>query len=143
MDFKEQYKDPRWQKKRLKVLEYNNFNCRDCETTTKTLHVHHPIYKKGHKIWDYETEELMCLCEDCHSRHHIIDREIEEVVADFSVCFAFDSKLHILGFMDALYMPFVRYPDNRSYMTGFRKGYDGDWSKLSVMNRQKAGLGHG
>ena len=71
-DYSELFKDPRWQKLRLEVLEYNNWECRNCGNREKTLNVHHRYYKKGAKPWEYKNEELLCLCEDCHNEHHVI-----------------------------------------------------------------------
>jgi hypothetical protein len=60
-------RDPRWQRKRLEVMERAGFACEDCGETTKTLNVHHTHYVKGRKPWEYQTSELRCLCEDCHA----------------------------------------------------------------------------
>lgn len=77
MDFKEQYKHPKWQKLRLEVLEGNNFTCQHCGDTETTLNVHHPYYKKGAMIWDYSPYELMCLCEDCHVEEHELTSKMQ------------------------------------------------------------------
>jgi hypothetical protein len=61
-------RDPRWQKKRLKVMELVNFTCEDCGTDTETLNVHHSYYEKGLAPWDYPDQSLHCLCDDCHKK---------------------------------------------------------------------------
>lgn len=70
MTYKDQYKHPEWQKKRLEVFEANTFKCQECSDTETTLHVHHPEYRPGAKVWEYEAKELMCLCEKCHEKEH-------------------------------------------------------------------------
>lgn len=65
--YSEKLKDPRWQKKRLEVMEANKFTCEMCGSTEKTLHVHHVNYRNGAKPWEYELHELRCFCEDCHA----------------------------------------------------------------------------
>lgn len=66
-DFFEQYKDPRWQKKRLKVMQRDNFMCISCQSVENTLNVHHKVpYRKETKPWEYEDDELITLCENCH-----------------------------------------------------------------------------
>lgn len=70
MEWKDQYKHPLWQKKRLEVLEYNGFVCQSCESVDKTIHVHHRRYVKGRKIWEYGVLEFDVLCEGCHSEVH-------------------------------------------------------------------------
>ena len=66
MKYGEQYKDPRWQKKRLEILERDRWSCAKCGMAENTLHVHHRYYIKGADPWDYPNEVLITLCEDCH-----------------------------------------------------------------------------
>lgn len=62
----EKLKDPRWQKKRLKIMERDNFACTNCGDDSATLNVHHSFYKRGRAPWDYHDQWLVTLCEDCH-----------------------------------------------------------------------------
>ncbi|MHB9110427.1 MAG: HNH endonuclease [Armatimonadota bacterium] len=62
----EQLKDPRWQKKRLEIMERDKFRCRWCLNEESTLTVHHSYYEKGLKPWEYPNESLVTLCEECH-----------------------------------------------------------------------------
>ena len=64
--YAEKLKDPRWQKKRLEILERDKFACRYCADKEKTLHVHHVYYEKGKSPWEYEGDMLLTLCERCH-----------------------------------------------------------------------------
>lgn len=64
--YAEQLKDPRWQKKRLEVLQHYNFTCTLCSSDKKTLHVHHGYYGKNRNVWEYNLETLWCLCSTCH-----------------------------------------------------------------------------
>jgi hypothetical protein len=59
-------RDPRWQRKRLEVYEAADFSCEWCGESEKTLNAHHTYYLKNRSPWDYPTEHLRCLCEDCH-----------------------------------------------------------------------------
>lgn len=65
--YSEKLKDPRWQKKRLEVFNRDGFTCKSCESTKKTLHVHHLNYIAGREPWDYDLEYFITLCEDCHA----------------------------------------------------------------------------
>lgn len=69
-NYKEQMKDPRWQKKRLEVFDHDKWSCQGCGDTTTTLAVHHIQYFKGRQPWEYNTDELITLCERCHSATH-------------------------------------------------------------------------
>lgn len=65
--------DPRWQKKRLEILQRDNWTCRNCGSGLNegvTLHVHHIRYIKGKKPWEYENDNLITYCENCHQKIH-------------------------------------------------------------------------
>lgn len=65
MTYSEKLKDPRWQKKRLKVLQRDKFSCQYCYDKETTLHVHHMVYKNN--PWDVSLNNLITLCKNCHS----------------------------------------------------------------------------
>lgn len=64
----EQLKHPKWQKKRLEILQLNEFTCEECGADDQTLHIHHSYYEKGRAPWDYPESSLHCLCAACHQR---------------------------------------------------------------------------
>lgn len=53
-------------KKRLSILERDEWSCRLCGETAKTLHIHHKFYTFGVEPWDYPDEILETLCVECH-----------------------------------------------------------------------------
>jgi len=63
--YSEKLRDPRWQKKRLQVMERDKFRCRICHSTEITLNVHHIKYEKI-EPWEYGDKNLVTLCENCH-----------------------------------------------------------------------------
>ena len=65
-EYFEKLKDPRWQKKRLEILERDNWTCRYCGDTEKTLHVHHLFYIPKVEPWEIHNGFLLTLCERCH-----------------------------------------------------------------------------
>lgn len=74
-NFKEQIKDPRWQKRRLEIMQRDDFACQMCGDKESTLNVHHIRYVKGRKYWEYDDWELVTLCEDCHDFEHMAKNE--------------------------------------------------------------------
>jgi len=66
LSYSNKLKDPRWQKKRLKILERDNFTCRNCKRDDITLSVHHKRYIKGNDPWEYPDKYLITLCQPCH-----------------------------------------------------------------------------
>lgn len=80
ISYKEQIKSPKWQKRRLEILQRDDFKCQICGDSEKTLNVHHLMYHKDRNIWEYEDFELITLCEDCHEYQHILEESIDERV---------------------------------------------------------------
>ncbi len=72
--YSEKLKDPRWQKRRLKVLEKHRWTCEDCGGTASTLEVHHCYYITGRQPWEYDDDLLMCLCSCCHQQRQTWER---------------------------------------------------------------------
>jgi hypothetical protein len=70
LSYAERLKDPRWQRRRLEILQRSDFTCERCDAVDRTLHVHHKLYRKGAMPWDYADHELEALCESCHSADH-------------------------------------------------------------------------
>ncbi len=58
--------DPRWQKKRLEVLQRASFTCEECRDESSTLHVHHRYYVDGRLPWEYPDFCFQALCRTCH-----------------------------------------------------------------------------
>ena len=65
--YSQKLSDPRWQRKRLEILQRDNFSCRRCNSQTQTLHVHHVRYLRNREPWDYRDYYLVTLCKDCHT----------------------------------------------------------------------------
>jgi hypothetical protein len=63
-------KDPRWQKLRNEILERDKYTCQICGAKDTMLHVHHKYYKQGLKAWEYSSEALVTVCENCHEEIH-------------------------------------------------------------------------
>lgn len=66
MTYAEKLKDPRWQKRRLEVLDLARWKCEDCGSSTTELHVHHTVYIPGKEPWEHTVSMLMSVCKPCH-----------------------------------------------------------------------------
>ena len=73
--YADKLKSPRWQRKRLELLQSTDFTCELCSATEEQLQIHHPIYLAGVEPWDYPTEALMVLCDTCHIERQSIERQ--------------------------------------------------------------------
>ena len=79
MNYAEKLKDPRWQKKRLKILERDNFTCQKCGASKIELQVHHKKYNDN--PWDTPNDSLITLCKYCHeiiTDMNLIDENFEK-----------------------------------------------------------------
>lgn len=99
-EYIEKLKDPRWQKKRLEILERDEWTCQICHDSSSTLVVHHRRYLPNTDPWDYPDDLLVTLCENCHdiekeSRPEYEKLLLEELRLKF---FADDLRRLALGF---------------------------------------------
>lgn len=80
MTYGEQLKDPRWLEVRVRILRRDRFTCVCCNETGKTMNVHHGVYFKDKMAWEYESQYLHTLCDDCHKlAHNFIDSISEKI----------------------------------------------------------------
>jgi len=75
--YREKLLDPRWQKKRLYILERDRWSCAYCGDTESTLHVHHKRYHRSVDPWDVPDSDLVTLCCKCHEMETSERREAE------------------------------------------------------------------
>jgi hypothetical protein len=67
--YSDKLKDPKWQKRRLSILNRDEWMCQKCYDNGSTLHVHHRRYSNEYKDpWDYPDNLLVTLCETCHQQ---------------------------------------------------------------------------
>lgn len=59
-------RDPRWQKRRLEILQRDDWECQCCCDKETTLNVHHRWYENDKEPWDASDDALVTLCETCH-----------------------------------------------------------------------------
>jgi 5-methylcytosine-specific restriction endonuclease McrA len=107
----EKYKDPRWQRIRLKVFERDNWTCQKCFSSESSLQVHHRFYLENKEPWEYPMEALVTLCEECHTEENEIRPiyEKELLLALREKVLAEDVKEIALGFkqLQMLHLPEV------------------------------------
>jgi hypothetical protein len=79
LNYFEKLKDPRWQKKRLKIFERDNWQCQSCGKKEETLVVHHKFYTSKDP-WDEPEENLATLCSFCHSFETVEGKLLLELI---------------------------------------------------------------
>jgi 5-methylcytosine-specific restriction endonuclease McrA len=60
--------DPRWQQKRLLILQRDNWRCTACHDSRSNLQIHHGYYGRNMEPWSYPDESLFVLCDNCHEK---------------------------------------------------------------------------
>jgi Zn finger protein HypA/HybF involved in hydrogenase expression len=67
MTYQELLKSPHWQRKRLEIMQRDDFTCQYCGDKETTLNIHHLLYLPNSEPWQYESDCLITVCENCHS----------------------------------------------------------------------------
>lgn len=100
--YAEKLKDPRWQKKRLEVLNRDGFQCRFCGDDKTELQVHHITYYSDVEPWDYHHSDLYTLCKYCHEKEGDFRKSTEKHLTEVMrrKGFSADSLLAFAQFMD-------------------------------------------
>lgn len=78
-DYWERLKDPRWQRKRLEILERDEWTCQVCGEKEKPLHIHHKYYLPVTNPWDYQDDCLVTVCEECHENETKRRKDIDKL----------------------------------------------------------------
>lgn len=129
MTYAEKLKDPRWQRRRLELLEAANWKCCECQSADKTLHVHHNFYRSRTQPWDYPAYAFRVVCEDCHAAAETQKRELSELIEQQ---YAIDYSIEqIIGFLKASNMLGTGGEKNASLrgygqFWGFARFFEGD-----------------
>lgn len=71
--YQEWLNSPLWQKRRLQILERDNYRCTWCSDKDHQLHVHHKYYLDDRYPWEYEDDALVTVCDCCHKKYHFMD----------------------------------------------------------------------
>jgi len=69
INYNDQLKDKRWKKLANKIRKRDNYTCQLCRSH-EHLQVHHKKYIKGRLAWEYDEENLITLCSECHKKVH-------------------------------------------------------------------------
>jgi hypothetical protein len=75
--YSEKLRDPRWQQKRLEILNRDNWTCRFCGDGKTELHIHHVKYSG--EPWEGEDKDKITACKHCH-------RILEDLKEEIKTC---------------------------------------------------------
>jgi 5-methylcytosine-specific restriction endonuclease McrA len=60
--YQDKLRDPRWQRKRLEIMQRDGFRCVVCDDGENELNIHHCYYARDKEPWEYEDHALATLC---------------------------------------------------------------------------------
>ena len=83
---------PKWQKKRLEILQRDNFTCTLCSDTETELHIHHKEYIYGNDVWDYENSNFQTLCKYCHTLTELSKKQNEKSLFGWNLLEIFQQR---------------------------------------------------
>lgn len=64
-EYSQKLTSPKWQKKRLEIMQRDEFKCCYCSDSETELQIHHLKYNG--EPWEAKNEDLITLCKHCHS----------------------------------------------------------------------------
>lgn len=73
----EKLQDPRWQRRRLEIMQRDRFRCLACGDSKNTLNVHHMAYHS--QPWLTPNDLLETLCVKCHKNRTEINKLLEAI----------------------------------------------------------------
>ena len=109
--YTEKFKDPRWQKKRLEILEREKWMCEDCGDKATQLHIHHGYYEKGLDPWDYNSDTLHCLCKDCHEYQQDTLRDMQYELAKMPIGYIDPTDIQLIVRYCTVLKWFIKKPN--------------------------------
>lgn len=81
MSYSDDLLSPLWQRKRLEIMQRDNFQCQVCGSKRNSLTVHHLYYESGKKPHEYDNDVMITLCKDCHEATHREVAKISSLIA--------------------------------------------------------------
>ncbi len=81
MTYSEKLRNPKWQRKRLEILQRDNFKCCLCGDEETELHVHHLKYTgEPHEA---PNKDLQTLCAHCHLIEEIYNKAGVKILSSY------------------------------------------------------------
>lgn len=118
MNYSDQLKSPKWQKKRLEILKRDKFMCKLCGDDETELHVHHLEYNG--MIWEVPNDKLITYCKHCHEVIERYKKEYENEIVKFIYKDNHWNNKHIILFIGTdVKLSMEIYDKNDKFIVGF------------------------
>lgn len=94
--YSEKLKHPKWQKKRLEILNRDNFTCQYCKDAETELQIHHLEYNG--EPWNVSSDKLITLCKNCHEIESTCGKIVKAELIAFVKVYRLKDSLFILDY---------------------------------------------
>lgn len=111
--YSDKLKNPKWQKKRLEILNRDNFRCVACGDEETTLNIHHLKYSK--EPWTVDSKSLITVCENCHKEIETFKLKIKDISMLKIIRYKYKTDRTIICLIscdDKLILSITRYDKN-------------------------------
>lgn len=134
MIYAEKLKDPRWQKKRLQILERDNWQCQKCGDGESTLNIHHIQYNGN--PWEANDDKLITVCEDCHTEiERLKGKQIEFNKIQIVKKVTSEKQVKVLFISCPGIFRILIKDDHRKFISGFNLSNDTANDILQLINK--------
>ena len=108
--------NPKWQRRRSKILERDDFQCQICGDIERTLHVHHMYYIPKLEPWEYPGNALITLCEwhhlEIHTEKDLLNIKTDKLEYEDEILSLPDNPGHVLiNFVVRLHEIIDKHPE--------------------------------
>jgi hypothetical protein len=112
-----------YKKKRLEILERDDYICQSCNDVDSELHVHHITYFPDLQPWEYDNKYLITVCDNCHKEIHSYKKENRYIVDIFSMNVDFSKEMNVIlnTMLDFLNNDFSKISDVRRFIIELNK----------------------
>lgn len=93
--YQQKLQRPEWQRKRLEVLQRDDWTCNFCGARDKQLHVDHKRYDRDLEPWEYKDSTYQTLCKDCH----VNVTAVRKYATDLTGYLNFEETVRVAGYV--------------------------------------------
>lgn len=97
-DYATLLRDPRWQRKRIEILERDGWSCTECGEKDAELQVHHRYYAKDRAPWEYEDGAMVTLCDPCHEHAE----QVRLLLIRTAGLLGLDATMRVVGYAEGI-----------------------------------------
>lgn len=122
-------------------MKRDKWMCKKCGDDETTLNVHHKRYINGNDPWEYENNDLITLCEHCHSQIERLKKDDPDVNFDDIKIYKSEHWTSNKRIMFASYSGLFSmeiYDENNKFIVGFN--FTSEYERTEMIRTLKYSL---